>query len=175
MRTLTTQRKAGFVLLSTGAATAALIPAAQRAAQSQPRNNSKTVTASAVAAPAPAKAGTTGVLAITLSIKPGFHIYSNAPGSADFIPTEVKGEKTAGVSWGKIQYPAAKSVTMAAISPSPVMVYETKAVVRLPYTLAKTIKPGKVALKAAVTCQACSDTICYPPQTLPVSVDVIVR
>ena len=163
----------GMALAFAGLATLATVGVP--AAQSQPRNSSKTVTVSAVAAPAPMKAGTSGVLAVTLLVKPGFHIYSNAPGSPDFIPTEVKGDKTNGVTWGKVQYPASKSVTMAAISPHPVMVYETKAVVRLPYTLAKTAKPGKMVLKASVSCQACSDTVCYPPQTLPASVEVTVR
>lgn len=123
----------------------------------------------------PVKVGMAGVLTVTLLVKPGFHIYSAAPGSPDFIPTTVKGEKSDGVIWGKAQFPPAKSVTMAAISPTPVMVYENKAVIKLPYTLAKNVKPGKHVLKVSVECQACNDKVCYPPQTLPVMTEITVR
>ena len=156
-------------------ASAALLGSAAVFAGAQPRAGNQQVTASAAVAPATAKAGTAGVLTVTLSVKPGFHIYSNTPGSPDFIPTTIAGEKTPGVTWGKAQFPPAKSVTMPAMSPKPVMVYDSKAVIKLPYTLAKTTKPGKVALKATVDYQACNDKVCYPPQSLPVSAEVTVR
>ena len=142
-------------------------------ASAQTRN--KTVTASATAVPASVKAGGAGVLTVALQIKEGFHIYSAAPGSPDFIPTTATGDKASGIVWGKAQFAPAQSVTMAAISPKPVMVYESKTVVKLPYTVAKTAKPGKITLKATVECQACNDSVCFPPQSLPVSAEVTVR
>ena len=142
-------------------------------ALAQTRN--KTVTASATAAPTTVKAGGSGVLTVALKIQPGFHIYSAAPGSSDFIPTTATGEKTGGVMWGKAKFAPAQAVTMPAISAKPVMVYENKTVVTLPYTVAKTAKPGKIALKATVECQACNDSVCFPPQSLPISAEVTVR
>ncbi len=165
------RRNAALAALLGGAAIALSV----NGASAQTRTGNKTVTASATAAPASVKAGGSGVLTVALQIKEGFHIYSAAPGSADFIPTTATGDKANGVTWGKAQFAPAQSVTMAAISPKPVMVYESKTVVKLPYTVAKTAKPGKIALKATVECQACNDSVCFPPQSLPVSAEVTVR
>jgi DsbC/DsbD-like thiol-disulfide interchange protein len=56
-----------------------------------------------------------------------------------------------------------------------VNVYEGKATIAVPFSVAKAAKPGKQKLTANVGYQTCNDQTCLPPETVPVSAMVTVK
>ncbi|MCW3059324.1 MAG: dsbD [Capsulimonas sp.] len=157
---------------SFAAAAALLITAAIPALAQMPGANVAKV--STTAKPAAVKHGGKGVLAITVNVAPGFHINANKPNDPDLIPTVFTAENTPGVKFGAPKYPATKSITVS-YEKKPMLVYQGKAVILIPYTIAPTAKPGKVVLKGTLGFQGCNDSSCFPPDSAPVSASVTVK
>ena len=75
---------------------------------------------------------------------------------------------------GKPVFPKAMAMKTAA-DPKPINVYEGKAIIKVPITVAKTAKPGTHALKMTVGYQTCNDKMCLPPTSVPVTANVTVK
>lgn len=142
------------------AALAALVSSLAIAAPAQtPKLPGFISEAKAELAPVSVKAGTKATLTLTVTMAPGYHIYDPNPGDEFAIASEVTLTKIPGVSFGK------------AVWPKPLLqektrVHEGTIKVTIPVTLAKTVKPGKLKLSAALKSQGCNATGCLPPETV---------
>ncbi len=103
-------------------------------------------------------------IVVTITIDDKFHINAN-PASFDFlIPTSVEFKD---IKPAKIEYPKSTRFT-AKFAPEGLDVYEGSVAItaRLPKDSLKGIK----AIQGTLTAQACTDQICLPPSTVPVSI-----
>jgi hypothetical protein len=109
----------------------------------------------APAATTPVKPGGAGKILLTVKITPEYHLYG--PKVTDGIPTEVSVPNVAGVTVGKVQYPG-----------KPTDTYRGETTFTIPFTVAKTAKKGsKIVVMGTMKAQACTETSCLPPMTLP--------
>ena len=92
-----------------------------------------------------------GASDITIELQPGWHVNAHMITQDGLIPTRITGEIS------DISYPAYHRLNVS-FSPEPVLVYEGK--VRISYTTENRFSPVTLQL------QACSDTICLPPETI---------
>jgi DsbC/DsbD-like thiol-disulfide interchange protein len=132
------------------------------------------VTASGGVKPGVVARGGKGEVMVTLAIKPGWHVYASDPGNPSYIPTTVSGKSANGVTFGKPRFPKAASLKTT-VDPKPVNVYQGKTTIAIPFTVAKTAKPGRQKLTANVGYQTCNDQTCLPPETVPVTAVVTVK
>jgi DsbC/DsbD-like thiol-disulfide interchange protein len=103
---------------------------------------------------------------VTIKVDDKFHINAN-PASLDFlIPTSVEFK---GVEPAKVEYPNPIRFT-ARFAPEGLDVYEgsVAVVAKFPKDSLRGIK----SIQGAVTAQACTDQICLPTSTLPISTAV---
>ena len=135
---------------------------------------SKVATVTASAKPAKVARGGSGTLTLTVAVAPGFHINANKPASEYLIPTAFQGTATAGVKFGAPRYPGAKSIDVS-YEKKPLLVYDGKFVIQVPFTVAKTAKPGPTRLNGTLHYQACNDTSCYPPSSAAFKAPVVIR
>ena len=146
-------------------------------AQMPPRT--KVATATATAAPATVTRGGKGVLTVTVSVAPQFHINANRPNDKDLIPTVVEPvlvtrATNPGITFGAPRYPAARTIHVS-YEKQPMLVYTGRSVVTVPFTVSRTARPGPVAIGAIVHYQGCNATSCFPPSSAPVRATVTVR
>jgi thiol:disulfide interchange protein DsbD len=106
---------------------------------------------------------------VTLDIKPPYHVNANPSSEKFLIPTTVRMEPVAGITFGQPQYPKGHAREFAFTGGKKIAVYEGKTVIRIPATAAKTLKSGEVTLRGKVNYQACDEKSCYPPGDLPFS------
>lgn len=116
-------------------------------------------------------AGQTVDVAITLSIKPGFHVNANPPTFPYLIPTEVTAAKVEGITVGKPIYPAAVKRKFQ-FADQPLAVYEGEARVTLPLSVGA---KGLRSLPITVRVQACDEQQCFPPATLRTTLEIEVN
>lgn len=134
----------------------------------------KVATVTAAPRPAAVTRGGKGVLFVTISVVPKYHINAHQPNDSAYIPTEFRGQPRSGITFGAARYPAAKTVKVS-YSAKPLLVYTGKVVISIPYTVSKSAKTGTTALAGMVSFQGCDEKSCYPPATVPVSTMVIVK
>lgn len=134
---------------------------------------SEYASASAVIAPVKVVPGGRAVLTVTVKVRPGFHINANRPDDENLIPTVFTPKPIKGVTFGAPLYPTPASVTES-YSSKPLKVYQGTAVIALPVTIAKTVKPGRLLVGGDLQLQGCNATSCFPPDTLAVSAPLTV-
>lgn len=134
----------------------------------------KVATVTATAKPASVAPGGRGVLVVTVAVGSNFHINAHAPNDPAYIATVFSGQKTPGITFGPPSYPTPKAMKLS-YAPKPLLVYVGKAVIAIPFTVAKTAKPGKAALAGALSFQGCDAKSCYPPASAQVRAAVTIR
>jgi hypothetical protein len=149
--------------------TAIVIALLAQLSTARPRPSHATVT------PSPADvdgaAGAKVSLSVDVTPKSGIHVY--APGSADYIPVEMKLDATAGITKGKVVYPKSEMMTFGG---EKVPVFAKAFRLTEDVTLAKSVKSGdKITVSGTVSLQACDDKVCYPPENAPVSWTLTVK
>ena len=105
----------------------------------------------------------------------GYHINSNHPKSEYLIPTALKVEATTDIVVGKIVYPNGQDMSFAFAPDEKLNVYSGDFTVDVVVHPLRSVEPGKYVVRGSLKYQACDNTACYPPKTLPVSFDVKVR
>jgi len=130
-------------------------------------------TVSASAKPASVARGGHGALTIVFDVQSGYHINAHKLTDDNFIPTVVTPKAAAGVSYGAPVYPASHVVKMEGVGD--IQVYTGHVTVKVPYTVAKSAKPGKISLGADISYQGCNATSCYPPVKATASASVSVK
>jgi DsbC/DsbD-like thiol-disulfide interchange protein len=128
---------------------------------------------SAVAKPAKVARGGHGVLVLTLTVKPGYHVNAHTLKDASYIPTVVAPKAAPGITFGEPKYPKSETVQMQGVGP--MQVYTGHVVISVPYTVTPAAKPGKASLGATVNYQGCNSQSCYPPTSADASAAITVK
>lgn len=155
--------------LPAAALTLLLLPSAQ-AQYGAP----KVATVTAAVKPAAVAPGGKGVLLVTVNVGAQYHINASKPNDPAYIATEFTGQGGRGITFGPAKYPAPKSVKVS-YSSKPLLVYVGRTVISVPFTVAKTAKPGKTTLAGALAFQGCDAKSCYPPASAQVRASVTVK
>jgi thioredoxin:protein disulfide reductase len=111
-------------------------------------------------------------LAVVLKIRPGFHINAREKSAAYLIATELKYELPAGFTAAEAIYPKGTLHTFAFSKDKPLNVYEDSVTLKLPVTATGDAPLGEQHIALKVRYQACSNEVCLPPVTLPVTATV---
>jgi len=112
---------------------------------------------------------------LSFQVAAGYHINSNHPKSEYLIPTVLKVEATTDIVVGKIVYPEGQDMSFAFAPDEKLNVYTGDFHVDVVVHPLRSVEPGKYIVRGSLKYQACDNTACYPPKTLPVSFDVKVR
>jgi hypothetical protein len=104
----------------------------------------------------------------------GGHANANYVADPNLIPTVFAPQAATGVTWGAPKYPDAKTVTEW-YSPEPLRVFRDGTVILVPFTLAKTAKPGSITLGGILQAQVCDHENCYRPGKVTVTARVQIR
>ena len=115
-----------------------------------------------IVAAASQPAGGRTVVAVELSIGPGWHVNSHTPLDAFLIPTDLSLATSAG-TLSPVRYPAPRERKFS-FSEKPLSVYE--GTVSLEMDLQLPAAGGRVDLTGNLTYQACNDRQCFAPATL---------
>jgi hypothetical protein len=102
----------------------------------------------------------------------GFHINSNAPKSEFLIPTALKLDLPTDIVLGKIEYPQGQDLSFPFSPDEKLSVYSGDFSIKLAVHPMASVNPGKYAIHGVLRYQACDNAQCFPPKTLPVSIDV---
>ena len=109
---------------------------------------------------------------LNFRVAPGFHINSNTPKDEFLIPTALKMDLPADIVLGKIEYPAGQDVNFPFSPDSKLNVYSGDFTIHLTVDPSTSLAPGDYAMQGALRYQACDNAQCFPPKTLPVTINV---
>ncbi len=168
IRNMLTHKIAASILLSVVLALLVLTPA--QAQYGAP----KIATVTATAKPGAVARGGKGILLVTVSVSPQFHINAHQPNDPAYIATVFSGQSSGGVTFGAAKYPAPKAMKLSYAN-KPLLVYTGRTVIAVPFTVAKTAKPGKTTLAGTLSFQGCDAKSCYPPASAQVRTVVTVK
>ena len=118
-------------------------------------------------------------VSIAVRPHPGIHVY--APGNPDYIAIAPTVFPVEGLKPAAPVFPDAEPYFFAPLKQS-VKVYAKPFVIRVPVEVSaafaksrRTGSAGDVELKGLIDYQACDDKVCFPPQSIPFSVQVPVK
>ena len=144
----------------------ALLAAAISMGQASPRL--PYAEATAVAITEPVRAGTTVKAVLQVKVAPGFHIQSDKPRDPSLIPLTLTIDAPNGISVAGLTFPAAKDFLLKG-SDQPLAVFEGAFPIEARLAVAKDHPAGDVTVPARLRYQACDDTTCFRPMTIPVT------
>lgn len=113
--------------------------------------------------------GEAGELIVSLSIAPGYHVMSDRPSDPSYIPTRVRFDDAAGVTWGDAQYPPPVHFRVDQRS---IDTFQGNALVRVPYRVAPGAPPASLRVAGTVRYQACTEGSCLFPVTRPLTATI---
>jgi hypothetical protein len=102
-------------------------------------------------------------------IAQGLHINSHTPSEDYLIPTTFSIPEGTGVKLEKASYPAGADMTLPIDPKTKLSVYTGEFVIQASIVSA----PGNHLVEAKLRYQACNQSECMPPKTIPVAIDVI--
>ena len=116
-----------------------------------------------------ARPGDQRVLAVVVDMAPKFHINpdeAQARGVGDWVPyaSALTVQPAEGLALGPVQWPRPHEIRVE-YAAEPILVYEGRAVVFVPVTVATDAAPGTRTLQLSFEYQVCDDKVCYPPTT----------
>jgi len=141
-----------------------LLAAAISMGQSSPRLPYAEAAAAAIAEPV--RAGTTVKAVLQVKVAPGFHIQSDKPRDPSLIPLTLTIDAPKGISVAGLTFPAAKDFLLKG-SDQPLAVFEGAFPIEARLAVAKDHPAGEVTVPARLRYQACDDTTCFRPMTIP--------
>jgi thioredoxin:protein disulfide reductase len=109
----------------------------------------------------------TGALRLQAQLVPGWHVNSHQPSEEYLIPTSVRVDPAAGVRVADPVYPPGQ-MRKFAFSPAPLSVYEGSFRIEVPISWSAADPP---VLSGAIEYQACNDTQCLAPVSVPFRTD----
>lgn len=114
-------------------------------------------------------AGKPADVTLHFRIAQGLHINSHTPRDEFLIPTSFSIPDGLGVRLAAANYPAGADFTLPSDPRNKLSVYTGE------FTIQARIvaDPGNHLVEAKLRFQACNDTACMPPKTIPVAIDVI--
>jgi len=113
-------------------------------------------------------------LAIQIMVKPGYHVQANPVENPSLIPITLKVDPVGKVSVGEPLYPASKRLKLPGSSQD-LVVYDGTFAIGLPIKVARDAMAGATALRGSLRYQACDDSHCLFPVTLPLTLSVVIE
>jgi DsbC/DsbD-like thiol-disulfide interchange protein len=116
--------------------------------------------------------GRSVTLRLAMTPAPGIHVY--APGNSDYIPVSVTLQLPAGVHADPAIYPPGEDYAFGELKEI-VKVYTRPFEVRQRITLTRAAARSvgsALTIDGSVRYQACTDKVCFPPATAPVSLTI---
>jgi len=108
----------------------------------------------------------------SFSVARGYHVNSNRPKEEFLIPTTLKIDATTDIVISKTAYPDGKDMSFAFAPDEKLNVYTGDFQIDVVVHPLSSVQPGKYVVRGTLKYQACDNTACYPPKSLPVSFDV---
>jgi hypothetical protein len=108
-------------------------------------------------------------VALHFRVEQGLHINSHTPKDEYLIPTTFRIPDGLGVRLEQASYPAGTEFTLPADPATKLSVYTDEFVIQARIVA----EAGSHRVEAKLHFQACDKNVCYPPKTIPVSIDVI--
>jgi cytochrome c biogenesis protein CcdA len=124
--------------------------------------------ATAVAVTEPVKPGTMVRARVDVKVSPGFHVQSDKPRDPSLIPLTLTFDAPPGLTVGKLTFPPPKDFMLKG-SDQPLAVFEGAFSIGVEFIVAKDRAAGEVAVPARLRYQACDETTCFRPMTIPLS------
>jgi len=148
------------------------------------------ILAGAIVAPAIAKAGKpnvsvaasgatinrgkSGAVTVKLNIPKPYHANANPASEKFLIPTSVKLDSKTGIKAGAAKYPKGE-IKKFSFSDKSISVYDGAVAVKVPVSVASSVKAGTHKLSGTVRYQACDEKSCYAPVNVKFSVALKVK
>ncbi len=120
------------------------------------------------------KRGPAAKLSLVLDIDGGYHINSNRPGDRNLIATVLKLDRMNGLTLSPVTYPRGK-IQKFEFSETPLSVYDGKTTLRFTARALPSLPAGSHTIKGKLTVQACDHQKCLRPQTVDVSIPIVVE
>ena len=114
---------------------------------------------------------TKATVAVELTFGPGWHANSHTPSEEFLVPTDLDLTATGG-TLSPVRYPKEVERKLS-FSEKPLRVYDGTVRFEADLTVPASA-PGKVAIKGSLSYQACNDTQCFAPTSLPLAATVTV-
>jgi DsbC/DsbD-like thiol-disulfide interchange protein len=111
--------------------------------------------------------------AVVMDIPGGYHVNSNRPLEKFLVATQLSIDAPKGIRVGPIAYPRARLQNFE-FSKDKLSVYEGRAILRFNVTVPTSFNSGSLELKAKLRYQSCSNSLCFPPQTREVKLNISV-
>jgi DsbC/DsbD-like thiol-disulfide interchange protein len=112
-------------------------------------------------------------IALQCVVKPGYHVQANPVENPSLIPITLKMDAAESVSVGEPLYPAPKRLRLPGDTQD-LVVYDGTFVIAFPLQAGRNATSGAITLKGTLRYQACDDSHCLFPVTLPVALAVTV-
>ena len=119
------------------------------------------------------EAGSEGLAKITFRLSPGYHTNSNTPSEEYLIPLRLTWNPGP-VEAGKIDYPEGRPEKYS-FSEKPLSVYTGSFEITTRFKAPSSAPKGRHTVQGKLRFQACSDTACFPPKTIPVELAVNIQ
>jgi len=113
-------------------------------------------------------------VAVSMKIRPGFHVNAREVTADYLIPTDLRTEVPAGFKLGEVSYPKGTLQTFTFSKNKQLNVYTDTVVIRMPLTVLANAPLGPQHLAMKLRYQACSTEICLPPVTKDVEATITV-
>jgi len=118
------------------------------------------------------KPGISTRVAIRITVKSGYHVQANPVENPSLIPITLKMDPADNISLGDPLYPVAKRMRLPGDTQD-LVVYDGTFAIGLPVKVASSVTAGAtVSLTGSLRYQACDDSHCLFPVTLPVALAV---
>lgn len=114
-------------------------------------------------------AGRAMKVALHFRVGEGLHINSHTPREGFLIPTTFSIPETSGVKLGRANYPAGSDLTLSFDPTNKLSVYTGEFAIDAEIVAAK----GDHLVEAKLHYQACNNSVCLPPKTITVPIDVV--
>ncbi len=119
----------------------------------------------------PVGRGSSFQIAVSMKIRPGFHVNAREKSEEYLIATDLKAELPAGFRGGEVLYPKGK-LEKFTFSKTPLNVYQDIVTLRMPLTALSNAPTGAQHISLKLRYQACSTDLCLPPTTLTIDAAV---
>ncbi len=109
--------------------------------------------------------------AVVMDIPSGYHVNSNKPLEKFLVATQLNVDAPNSVRVGPISFPRAQLKNFQ-FSKQKLSVYEGRVILRFNVMVPQSYNSGSVQLRAKLRFQTCSDSLCFPPQSREVKLDI---
>jgi hypothetical protein len=116
-------------------------------------------------------AGKPSPVDLHFKVADGMHVNSHTPRTEELIPTTIKLPETTGVQLVKADFPPGKDFSLPLDPNEKLSVYTGEFTVHTELIAAK----GNHLVEATLHYQACNKSICLPPRSIPIAIDVIAK